>query len=148
TRSPETIYKDVRDCLKECKAEAIKSPASFASFQPASESATYSALIISNDDAIDSMLSDYASKKDAELTRCSMETAEEQFKKKHFDLLFVDPADEQDKVWQLIQIFRSERKNQQVPIALIKGDASNTCTEEIFHGIDFSLNRPLSSQTM
>jgi diguanylate cyclase (GGDEF)-like protein len=148
TRSPEAIWKDILDCLKECRAEAAKAPTPCASFQAAGQTASIAALIISNDDAIDSMLSQYASEKDTELHRCSMESADKLLKEKHFDLLFIDAATVQDKVWDLINTFRKDSKNQRVPIALIKTDTSNTCTEEIYHGTDFTLNRPLSAQAL
>lgn len=147
-RSPESIWKDVRDCLKECRAEAAKSPAPIASFQPQSDRASISALVITNDDALDSMLLQYVTEKDAEINRCTVAAADELLKQKHFDMVFVDPGDEQTTLWSSLSSFRKEGKNQLVPIALIKADASNTCTEESYHGIDFVLNRPLSAQTM
>lgn len=150
-QSLDSLWTEVRQCLLDCRAEASKAPSGVVSdFQTKScEEIRLSALIVSIDDSIDTMLTHYASEKKVSLARCSMASAAEQLRQNRYDIVFLDPSNDDDSHWKLIANLRDDSAYKNVPIALIKSEEANGLTqEEIYAGVDLVMSRPLAIEKM
>lgn len=109
--SAEALFKEVLQCLEQSKLEALNTAAlsSSASFSGQSGylDASLSALIISPDESLDSMLAQYAEEKDVTLRRCAMHAAKEELRHKRIDMVFFEPEDGAEAQFSLLKNLRS-----------------------------------------